>query len=389
MKKVSIISFFVVITSLIFVLFINDQMLPNSEFTNETQPSPKAENNQTEKTEPPPIKEPKEVTTYASLMAVGDILIHARVYNVAAIGSQQYDFKPMLENVKPFLEKGDITIANQETMIGGSALGVSTYPRFNSPYEVGNALKDAGVDLVTIANNHTLDRGEKAIMNALDHWDSIGMAYTGSYRSEEDRSDLRLLEKNGIEFSFLSYTYGTNGIPVPESKPYLVNLIDADQIKTEVEKAKKLSDVVVLSLHFGNEYERLPNEQQKFLANEAASAGADIIIGHHPHVLQPPEWITWPDGKKTFVIYSLGNFLSGQRGNYKDIGGIVKIGVQKVVKGEQETITVQDPAFLPTWVDRSYLIHPMYQLKDKQNHYNEIKQHMSQWMPEIEFIESP
>lgn len=389
MKKVTLISLFVVLLSLVFVLFLNYKLTPNTDHVQNQHKAPIVEKTKIEAAEPtPPTQEPEEVITNASLMAVGDILIHARVYNQASTGPQQYDFTPMLENVKPFLEMADLTIANQETMIGGTELGLSTYPQFNSPYEIGTALKDSGVDLVTLANNHTLDRGEKAIMNALDHWDAINMEYTGSYRSEEDRSDLRIIEKNNIEFSFLSYTYGTNGIPVPESKPHLVNLIDADRIKTEVDKAKQRSDVVVLSLHFGNEYERLPNEQQKYLANEAASAGADIIIGHHPHVLQPPEWIERPDGKKTFVIYSLGNFLSGQVGNYKDIGGIVQLNVEKVVKGDEESITVEEPAFLPTYMDRKYIVYPMYQLQDKQKLYTEIKQHMSQWMPELKFIET-
>ncbi len=389
MKKVTLISLFVVLLSFVFVFLLTYTFSPENQTVVDPKESPKVENTKIEATKPNPPAEPETVTTSATLRAVGDILIHARVYNKALTGPQQYDFTPMLENVKPFLDGADITIANQETMIGGTEIGLSTYPQFNSPVEIGTALKEAGVDLVTIANNHTLDRGEKAIMNALDHWDAINMAYTGSYRSEEDRSEIRILEKNGIEFSFLCYTYGTNGIPVPESKPYLVNLIDADLIKTEVEKAKQQSDVVVLSLHFGTEYERLPNEQQKYLAHEAASAGADIIIGHHPHVLQPPEWIERPDGKRTFVIYSLGNFLSGQKWDYKDIGGIVEIGVTKVVKGEEETITIEKPAFLPTYVDRNYIVHPMYQLKDKQKEYEETKQHMSRWIPELEFIETP
>ncbi|MGP4078562.1 CapA family protein [Pseudalkalibacillus sp. R45] len=384
MKKVTAISLFVVSFALLFVFFLNSEFFLNAE----TEAPSKAEPQHTETAEQNvPEPEPEEITTTASLMAVGDILIHDYVYNQAKTSDGGYDFTPMFKLVKPYLVSADITIANQETMIGGSDIGVSTYPRFNSPFEIGTTLKESGVDLVTIANNHTLDRGEDAILNALNHWDDIGVEYTGSYRSEEDRTNLRLIERNDITFSFLSYTYGTNGIPVPESKPHLVNLIDIDLIKSEIKEAKRVSDVVVLSLHFGNEYERLPNEQQKLLANEAAAAGADIIIGHHPHVLQPAAWIDNPDGSRTFVIYSLGNFLSGQRRDYKDIGGIVQIKAEKVVKGDEVEISLEEPAFLPTWVDRQYTIQPMFQLVDHQQTYTEIKQHMSQWIPEMTFIE--
>ncbi|WP_261130478.1 CapA family protein [Bacillus sp. Marseille-Q3570] len=383
MKKVTVISLFVVSFALLFMFFLNSEFFLKAE----TEAPSRAEQ-QTETAEQNvPEPEPEEITTTASLMAVGDILIHDYVYNQAKTSEGRYDFTAMFKLVKPYLESADITIANQETMIGGSEIGVSTYPRFNSPFEIGTTLKESGVDLVTIANNHTLDRGEDAILNALDHWDEIGMEYTGSYRSEEDRTNLRLIERNDITFSFLSYTYGTNGIPVPESKPHLVNLIDIDLIKSEIEEAKRISDVVVLSLHFGNEYERLPNEQQKLLANEAAAAGADIIIGHHPHVLQPAAWIDNPDGSRTFVTYSLGNFLSGQRRDYKDIGGIVQINVKKVMKGDEVEISLEEPAFLPTWVDRQYTIQPMFQLLDHQQTYKEIKQHMSQWIPDMKFIE--
>ena len=180
----------------------------------------------------------KPVVTSAKLVAIGDILLHQPVYNDAATPQGGYDFSSMFTKVKPFLEEADIAIANQETMIGGADLGLSSYPLFNSPYEIGDALKEAGIDIVTIANNHTLDKGEKAIVNAINHWDSIGMAYTGAFKSEEDREDIRTVIKNGICFSFLSYSYGTNGLPIPEDKRYLINLIDLSLIKHDVEKAK-------------------------------------------------------------------------------------------------------------------------------------------------------
>ncbi|HHY73328.1 MAG TPA: CapA family protein [Bacillus bacterium] len=329
--------------------------------------------------------------TTATLVGIGDILIHGIVYKDAQIGTS-YNFKPMLAQVKPYIERADIAFANQETMIGGAQLGLSTYPTFNSPFEVGDALKDAGVDIVSMANNHTLDRGEKAIQNAIQHWNKIGMAYTGSFSSEDDKQIIRTLKANDITFSFLAYTYGTNGIPVPNGKPYLVNLINLENMKKEIAEAKSISDVVVVSVHFGNEYQRQPSDQQKQLVKELANAGANIILGHHPHVLQPTDWIERDDGQKTFVIYSLGNFLSGQKGIYKEIGGILQVDVEKTVGGNGVEIEIKNPAFLPTIVTKTsaskYTVVPLKNVYNTDSSiYKDIYHHMTQWMPELTIIE--
>lgn len=330
-------------------------------------------------------KEPTRTISTATLAAVGDILIHDRVYNPVQIGKDQYDFMPLLSPVQSFLADADITVANQETMIGGVEVGLSSYPSFNSPHEVGDALKKSGVDLVTLANNHTLDRGEKAIQSAVAHWNKIDMPYTGAFLSTDDKINIRTIKKNGIIFSFLAYTYGTNGIPVPEGKSYLVNLIDKEIIEQEILRAKEISDIVVVSLHFGNEYERIPSDGQKEIAYQTANAGADIIIGHHSHVLQPMEWITREDGKRTFVAYSLGNFLSGQLEDYRGLGGIMRIKVEKVIENDNITITLKEPSFILTYVSQDYTVYPLNEVDGKQNVYDEIRRHMNQWMPELTF----
>ncbi|KZE67701.1 capsular biosynthesis protein [Fictibacillus phosphorivorans] len=337
------------------------------------------------KTEPI-VQKPVEKTTSLTLAAVGDILIHDTVYNSAKTASG-YDFNRNFLPVKPYLVQPDITMANQETMIGGTKLGLSSYPSFNSPHEVGDALKANGVDLVTLANNHTLDRGEKVIVSALNYWNQIDVMYTGAYLNNQDRQNIRLIKKNDITVSFLSYTYGTNGIPVPTGKDHLVNLIEVERIKRDIAEAKKLSDVNVVSLHFGNEYERLPNDFQKEIVKVVTEAGGDIIIGHHPHVLQPVKWEAASDGSKTFVAYSLGNFLSGQRREYKDIGGVVQLTVTKHQKGDETSIDLTEPKFLPTYVDRPFVVHPMKDLPALKKSYEEIKTHMKQWMPELTFFE--
>ncbi|SES97014.1 poly-gamma-glutamate synthesis protein (capsule biosynthesis protein) [Oceanobacillus limi] len=255
-----------------------------------------------------------------TISAIGDLLIHRPVYNDAKVEGG-YDFTPMLKRVKPYLNHSTISIANQETMIGGEKLGLSSYPQFNSPTEVGDALKWAGVNVVSLANNHTLDRGEEAIQRAIEHWEQIDMMYTGAYKDEKDRENIRVMETDeGISVAFLSYTYGTNGIPVPVGKDYLVNIIDRELIAMEIAEAKDKADVVVLSLHFGNEYERMPSQEQKDLVQFAADQGVHVVLGHHPHVLQPLERVTGENGNETLVAYSLGNFLSGQDEFYRRIG---------------------------------------------------------------------
>ncbi len=325
----------------------------------------------------------KPIVKNANLVAIGDILLHQPVYKDAVTPKGTYDFSPMFTQVKPLLESADIAVANQETMIGGKELGLSSYPLFNSPFEIGDALKDAGIDIVTLANNHTMDKGEQAIQNALSYWNQIQMPYTGVFQSFEDRVEIRTLTKNDITFAFLAYSYGTNGMPVPEDKPFLINLIDLPLIQQDVYKAKGLSDVVVVSMHWGNEYESLPSTSQLELARELSNMGVDIIIGHHPHVLQPMNWIERPDGSKTFVMYSLGNFLSGQIGLDRRIGGIGGITVTKKIFQGKSTITLNKPTFIPTYThhtnNRDFEIIPMDVLTDAQlidhTQYTESTQH--------------
>lgn len=333
------------------------------------------------------------------IAAVGDLLIHDRVYNEAKT-DKGYNFLPMLEEVQQYLEEPAITIANQETITGGSAIGLSSYPKFNSPLELADNLKDAGIDVLTLANNHTLDRGEVAIQNAISYYEKIGMEYTGSYKSKEDKERIRVIETDEqISVAFLSYTYGTNGMEIPEGKDYLVNIIDRQQIKKDVTKARTLADIVITSYHFGDEYERYPNNAQKDLAQFSADIGVDVVIGHHPHVLQPIEWIEGNNGDRTLVAYSLGNFLSGQDQLYRRIGGIFQFEIEKTVKGNEEFVQVLHPSFLPTFVNydlldgrmKNFSVIPLSERSDSKlagedELFNEIEDHLTIWLPELEVI---
>lgn len=258
-----------------------------------------------------------------SLVMVGDGLIHGAVYADAKT-DVGYDFTSMLSEMKPIISSFDLAFYNQESILGGTELGLSTYPRFNSPYEAGDAFLDAGFNLVSLANNHTLDRGEKAIINSYNYWKNKEAYVAGSYATEEDRNTIIVKEENGIKYALLAYTCWTNGLSIPGGKTYLLNRYSEELVKKDVESIKDRVDVLMVSMHFGDEYSFTPSWEQIKIASYLSSLGVDIIIGHHPHVVQPIEFIN-----DTLVIYSLGNFLSGQRGIEKLTGLMVSLDVVK------------------------------------------------------------
>lgn len=296
-----------------------------------------------------------------SIGMIGDILLHDQLYI-------QDDFLPAFAEVRDELRAVDFLIANQESMPGGKELGLSGYPAFNSPAHILDALKDIDVNLLSIANNHTLDYGERGILAALKNIQAADIPYVGAYESEKDLQTPRIFEVNDISIGVLGYTYGTNGIPTPAGKDYLVNRIDPKRITKEIQAMRDDVDVVVVSMHWGNEYELTQNAEQEELAKVIADAGADIIFGHHPHVIQPFEVIEGRDGHETAVFYSLGNFYSGQKFEYTDIGGIAKLVLSKNMSTGETTVT--HPEFIPTAVvkdaDQYYRVVPLTSVeKDK------------------------
>lgn len=264
----------------------------------------------------------KEDNYSIKLLMVGDNLINDKIYNTMKT-NDTYDFKPIYTYIKEINKDYDLAYYNQETILGGSSIGVSSYPAFNSPYEVGDATIDAGFNLVSLATNHTLDRGEQAIINSRDYWNSKdNVLAVGSYSSNEEKDEIHILKKNNITYTMLNYTYGTNGIKVPSNKEYLVNVWPCTgndpstdtkyqeykkTVKEDIEKVRDKVDLLIVAIHWGIEYKYTPNEYQKDMASYLASLGVNIIIGTHPHVVEP---ITYIDN--TLVIYSLGNFVSAQ-----------------------------------------------------------------------------
>lgn len=304
------------------------------------------------------IEEPKEENYEVSMVMVGDNLIHSSIYKDAMTSDGNYDFTKMYELIKPIVSEYDIAYYNQETILGGKELGVNDYPTFNSPQEVGDAMIDAGFNLVSLASNHTMDSGERAVLASRQYWDSKeDVLAVVSYASEEDRELVRIVEKNHITYTMLNYTYGTNGIMVPSGKEYLVNVWPTDleindvekdtkyqaykeQVKKDIESVREKVDVLIVAMHWGVEYTHEPTEYQKDMAEYLASLGVDIIIGAHPHVIQP---VTWIDN--TLVIYSLGNFISAQyqNDNYnKMVGLMTSLEIHKTVKGDDTNITIEN-----------------------------------------------
>lgn len=266
-----------------------------------------------EKTKKEEIKKetPKEKikTSKLSLVMVGDALLHSSLYK-DGYQNGVYNFQKQLELIKPIVQTYDLAFYNQESILGGTEIGLSDYPTFNSPWEFGDAMLDAGFNLVSLANNHTLDRGEKAILKSCEYWQNKDALYAGSYCSKEASEEIKIKEKNGIKYTLLAYTYGTNGIKVPEGKEYLVNIYSDEKVKNDIEKVRDKVDVLLVSMHWGTEYKTEPTEEQKRQAEYLSSLGVDIIIGTHPHIIQPITYIN-----DTLVIYSLGNFISAQSTN--------------------------------------------------------------------------
>ena len=268
----------------------------------------------------------KQVT----LLAVGDNLIHIEVVQSGKQEDGTYSFDHLYDEIKDEIMAADIAVINQETILGGKALNYSGYPAFNSPTEIGDSLVEAGFDVMLHATNHTMDKGLKGVNNTFEHWDTYpDITILGINKTEEDRSKIPIVEINGIRIAMLNYTYGLNGYKVPNGMPYLVNMLDRKEMEKDIKKAHEEADFVIVYPHWGTEYVYKPIESQKDLVDFFYELGVDLIIGSHPHVLQPVEWITSASEHKMLVYYSLGNFLSYQKEPTRMLGGIAHVTITK------------------------------------------------------------
>ena len=319
-------------------------------------------------------------TKKVKLLMVGDGLIHSALYSDAEENGG-YNFYKKLELIKPIVKEYDLAYYNQESILGGTSLGLSTYPRFNSPQEFGEAMLDAGFNIVSLANNHTLDRGAQAIINSRAYWNSKqGIMVNGSATSEEERNNIQIMEKNGIKYAMLSYTTTTNGIRSPNS--YYVNTYDKDKVHEEIAKVRDKVDLLMVAMHWGTEYNVGVTGQQKEIANYLASEGVDIVIGAHPHVIEPAEYID-----NTLVIYSLGNFISAQRTDEQLSGLMMTCEIEKVFNKETNKYEtkVTNPVAMFTYTYRKnlrgYKVYPYNKLDTNimpnyQSMYNTLSNRM-------------
>ena len=266
-----------------------------------------------------------EIVETADIFMVGDALLHGAVYKQAEKNGV-YDFSGMVEVLGDIVDDYDLAFYNQETILGGTELGLSTYPQFNSPQEFGDAMMDLGFNLVSLANNHTMDRGQSALAASHEYWSNQNAMTAGSYASFEERNTVQIGEVNGITYTLLSYTYGTNGIPVPSGKEYLCNVYTEEMLIEDIAAARNLVDILIVSMHWGTEYTHTPTETQEELAQLLADLDVDLVIGHHPHVIQPVQWID-----DTLVYYSLGNLISAQDGTPRLVGMMGAVDIEKKI----------------------------------------------------------
>lgn len=294
---------------------------------------------------PTPTPEPRQVT----LLAVGDDLVHGSTLNGGLQEDGTYDFNGFYRHLTDEISAADIAIINQETILGGSEFAYTGYPTFNTPDAMGHAIVNAGFDVVLHATNHTMDKKDKGVENCLDFWKTTYPEITvlGIYDSKEAQDTVTVVEKNDIRIAMLNYTYGLNGIKIPEGKEHLVTLLtwsNRDYIRSQIRQAKEAADFVIVFPHWGTEYKYEPDQDQIFWTNLFAEEGVDLVIGTHPHVLEPVEWIDRPDGEKMLVFYSLGNFISGQIEAPRLLGGMANVTLTETPDG---SIEITDCSVIP------------------------------------------
>jgi len=312
-----------------------------------------------------PQKKPPDVYRQAKLAAVGDLMAHEEQL-AAALNKKTgaYDFSYAFRDVKEYLQSADLAVGNLETVFAGEAAGYSCYPRFNTPDAYAAAIAAAGFDLLTTANNHSNDKNGPGIFRTIDVLDQNGIGHVGTYKSAGAREEIKTVFVNGIVFAFLSYSYGTNGIPLKDA--WSVNLLDRDLISGDIRRAKALDpDFIIVLPHMGDEYAEQASDAYRQWVRFMFESGADIVLASHPHVLQPVEFteVNGTDGKtrECFAAYSLGNFVTSQRTIPRDEGIILNLYFEKKNDEKARLINV---SYIPTWVryigaNGAYDVHPI------------------------------
>ena len=278
-----------------------------------------------------------------TVTAVGDNLIHSPIYKQAnqRAGGNSYDFDPAYINIAEYIDS-DINIINQETPVGGTELGISSYPTFNSPYELGKAVIDMGFNVINHANNHVYDAGARGVDNSMAFWKENNIPVVGMHPWDSADGYIIYTEEKGVKIAFLAYTYGTNSGLADESG-YAVNRMNYEKVSADLKEARENSELVIVSFHFGDEYSHTPNEEQEKYVQLAAEHNVDLLIGHHPHVIQKAELVTRNDGEMMPAYYSLGNFISAQDSPARMVGGMAKVKFS----GTKDDLKLETAGFVP------------------------------------------
>jgi poly-gamma-glutamate capsule biosynthesis protein CapA/YwtB (metallophosphatase superfamily) len=291
--------------------------------------------------------EPVEPVT-VTLAAIGDVMMHDLQVRTARGEDGRYRVEGGFDPVMPYLAGADLAVANLETPLGGEDMAYSGYPTFNAPRALAGALAGAGVDVVQTANNHCMDRREKGLLRTLDALDAEGLLHVGT-RADPTGDPTLWLDVKGLRVALLAYTFSTNGIPLPPGREGIVSQIDAERMEAEIAAAREdRADLVVVLAHWGFEYRDKPEAETVVLAQQLVEAGADLVLGGHPHWIQPYEILTAADGHEGFVIYSLGNFYTNMRKRYQDAGMVLRLTLEGV---PGLGVSLVDVGYLPTWLD--------------------------------------
>ncbi|HCT90106.1 MAG TPA: poly-gamma-glutamate biosynthesis protein [Lachnospiraceae bacterium] len=303
-------------------------------------------------------------TRTVDLVAVGDDLIHSSIYKACKTRSG-YNFDTLFKHIRKDVQAADISVINQETILVGR--NYSGYPSFGSPKAVADAVAKAGFNVVTHATNHTLDRGTNAIMDTLGYWNRKypDIKVLGIHKSRNAANKITVVQKNGIRIAMLNYTYGLNGYRLPAGKKYMIDLLTSqnrNKIRRDIKSAKKKSDFVIVFTHWGTEYRYSPDSSQKNWTNFFLDNGVDLLIGTHPHVLEPYRMLKGNNGKKMLVYYSLGNFVSSQNRVPRLLGGMAKVTIVKNSKGTYVKKYGMEP--LVTHISNRYKSFTVYKLRD-------------------------
>ena len=304
-------------------------------------------------------KEPQKVSV--TIKAVGDNLIHSPIFK-ACRTEDGFDFDGLYTHITPYIEKADIAAINQETIFVDDTQTFTGYPAFGTPTAVGESVANAGFNLITHATNHTYDRGYNAMLHTMNFWKQYEhITVLGIHESPEKQQEITVWEKDGLKIAMLNFTYGLNGYRLPKDKPYLVNLLDRGEGNADLlRRAEECADITVVFVHFGTEYTHKPTAEQKRDVEFFTQNGADVIIGGHPHVIQPVTEHISENGNKSVVFYSLGNFLSNQSGTDKILGGMASVTISK----ENGETFVENYEMLPTVTHAESGLYTAYMLSD-------------------------